>query len=80
MVEHQRVAVVVQHPDRLFSLQAEAAGHGYDGGRRLVGVQPPHRLKTDGINDQNAGTVGEPQLRKQTKKLMWPMLRPTLWK
>lgn len=65
MVERQGVAVVVQHADGLFSLQTEAARHGYDGGRRLVGVQPLNRAKADGIDDQHAGTVGEPQLKNK---------------
>lgn len=71
VVQDQRVAVVIQHPHRLFSLETEAACHGYDGGRRLVGVQPLSRVKTDGIDDQHARTIGEPQLRNhKQKKLM----------
>lgn len=69
VVELQRVAVVVQHPHGLLSLQTEAAHHGDDGGRRLVGIQPLNGVKTDGINDQHTRTVGEPQLRKHKQKV-----------
>lgn len=63
VVQQQGVAVVVQGPDGLLSPQAEAGRHGYDGGRRAVGLQPLNGRETQTVDDQQTRTVGEPQLR-----------------
>ncbi len=62
MVEQQRVDVIIQSPDCLLSPQTEAGCHGYDGGRRVVRLQPLNCLKILTVNDQHTRTVGEPQL------------------
>lgn len=67
MVQEQRVAVVIQHPHRLFSLHAEVARHGYDGGRRVVGIQPLNGVETQRVDDQHSRAVREPQLTKHRR-------------